>query len=353
MYKLKVAILYQSKLPPTIDGIVKPMKEGGYSDSGADIALVIQQSDIQLITPVNSPKTENDYDWVFPDSEDGIKTAIEKGANLFWLNTVLYAEHPILKFKDKDLFIVGQNPQKVEIFDDKFFTNNLLREKLLPIPSSSLLSIGEFGKDNIKYPIVIKPVRGRGSQGVLVVQNEKELKNGIINLISSNKYGNKVIVEEFLPGKEITITIMPPGPYSIKNKIVKKTHHWSLPPVERFNHIDGIAPYNGIVAVVNNSKIISNDELNSKEIKEISQKCELAAKIIGAQAPIRIDCRENRNNQYQIFDLNMKPNMTGASRKHRKDQDSLTMISAKGIGWSYKDLILNILSQHWEIGFIT
>ena len=349
MKELKVAILYQSKPPPKTDGVVKPMKEGGYSDSGADIALAIQQNNIQLITPVGSPKIKNDFDWVFPDSEDGIKTAIKNGANLFWLNTVLYAKHPILKFKDKSLLIVGQKPKKVEIFDDKFYTNNVLKEKGLPIPLSYLLSSDEYLENDIKFPVVIKPVRGRGSQGVLVIQNGIALKNGIVNLIATKKYGNKVIVEEFLPGKEITITIMPPGDYTFDKRNVKKNNHWSLPAVERFNHIDGIAPYNGIVAVVNNSSIVPDNELNSKEIKEISQKCELAAKIIDAQAPIRIDCRKNKDGKYEIFDLNMKPNMTGPSRKHRKGQDSLTMIAAKGIGWSYQALILNILSQYWKL----
>jgi hypothetical protein len=349
MNKLKVAILYQSKPPPEIDGIVKPMKEGGYSDSGADIALAIRQNNIQLITPVDAPKSKNDFDWVFPDSEDGIKKAIKKGANLFWLNTVLYASHPILKFKDKNILVVGQKPRKVEIFDDKFFTNNLLRKKGLPITLSYLSSSDGHLKNDINFPAVIKPVRGRGSQGVLVVQNNATLKSGIINLVSSKKYGNKVIVEEFLPGKEITITIMPPGNYIIENEVVKKIHHWSLPSVERFNHIDGIAPYNGVVAVVNNSRIVPNNELNSTAIKEISQKCELAAKIIDAMAPIRIDCRKNIEGKYQIFDLNMKPNMTGTSREHRKDQDSLTMIAAKGIGWNFKELILNILSQYWRL----
>jgi len=349
MDKLKVAILYQSKPPPKIDGVVKPMKEGGYSDSGADIALAIQQNNIQLITPVDAPKIKNDFDWVFPDSKDGIKWAIKKGANLFWLNTVLYAQHPILKFKDKNLLIVGQKPQKVEIFDDKFYTNNLLKEKGLPIPLSYLLSSDEYLENDIKFPIVIKPVRGRGSQGVLVIQNEVALKKGIVNLIAAKKYGNKAIVEEFLPGKEITISIMPPGDYTFDKKNRRKNNHWSLPAVERFNHLDGIAPYNGIVAVVNNSSIVSDNELKSTAIKEISQKCELAAKVIDAHAPIRIDCRKNKEGKYQIFDLNMKPNMTGASREHRKDQDSLTMIAAKGIGWSYQALILNILSQYWKL----
>lgn len=350
MNQFKVAILYQSKSPPEVDGIIKPMKESGYSDSGADIAFALQLKNIGLITPVSFPNIQKDYDWVFPDSENGIKNAIEKGANLLWLNTVLYSNHPVLKFIDKNILIVGQKPNSVEIFDDKFYTNALLKEKLLPIASSYLLTSDEKKIIPLEFPLVVKPVRGRGSQGVVIVKNEKALKQSIKNLITSKKYGTKVIVEEYLPGKEITITIMPPGNYTINNRNHKKNDYWVLPPVERFNHIDGIAPYNRIVAVINNSRIISNNELKSKEIKEITNNCELAAKVIGAKAPIRIDCRKNKNNEYLIFDLNMKPNMTGASRPHRKNQDSLTMIAAKGIGWTYSDLILNILSQNWKLG---
>lgn len=347
MTHLKVAILFQSTPPPAIEGIIKPMKEGGYSDSGADIALALQQKNIDLITPVISPKAENDFDWVFPDSHEGIESAIKKGANTFWLNTVLHSKHPILKFTNSSLLIVGQEPKKVEIFDDKFYTNNLLRAQSLPIPSSHLLDANEDTANN--FPVVLKPVRGRGSQGVVLVHNEKELREEVAKLIATKKYGAKAIAETFLPGKEITITIMPPGDYTINNKHVKKERHWSLPPVERFNHINGIAPYNGIVAVVNNSRILPNNEASVKELKEISTWCELAGEIIGARAPIRIDCRKNDAGVYQIFDLNMKPNMTGASRPHRKEQDSLTMIAAKGIGWTYQDLIFNILSQYWAL----
>ena len=349
MNNLKVALLYQSKLPPQIDGIIKPLKEGGYSESGADIAVAILQNNIQIITPVDSPGIKKDLDWVFPDSEVGIKKAIAKGANLFWLNTVLYTKHPILKFIDKGVLIVGQKLQHVEVFDNKFYTNNLLRENHLPVPFSYILSQDQHINNSFNFPLVIKPIRGRGSQGVLVVHNEKDLKNGISKLISSKIYGDKIMVEEFLPGKEITITVMPPGNYVIRKENVRKNNHWSFPAVERFNHIDDIAPYNGVVAVINNSKIVSDHELESDEIIEISRKCELAANIIDAKAPIRIDCRKNANNNYQIFDLNLKPNMTGSSRAHRKDQDSLTMIAASAIEWTYKDLILNILAQHWKL----
>lgn len=44
----------------------------------------------------------------------------------------------------------------------------------------------------------------------------------------------------------------------------------------------------------------------------------------------------------------MKPNMTGAGRKHRENQDSLTMIASKAMGWEYKDLLINMLATRWS-----
>jgi hypothetical protein len=347
--KLRVAILYQTKAPPLVDGIVKPMKEGGYSDSGADIALALVQNKIEVITPVNSPKKKTDLDWVFPDTSQGIERAISKGANTLWLNTVLFATHPILKFKGKKLFLIGQDPKSVQRFDNKFYTNNFLKENSFPIPKSILLSIEEGSNLKVKFPLVIKPIRGRGSQGVEVVYTKEQLNNGIKAQISAKIYGSKVMVEEFLPGKEITISIMPPGSYSFKSKIVNMKSHWALPLVHRFNHNNEIAPYNGIVAVVNNSKVLPYNKMQSKKIKKIVRYCEAATRLIGAKAPIRIDCRQDKNGEYFIFDVNLKPNMTGASRSHRADQDSLTMIAARGIGWDYSNLIKNILLQYWEI----
>lgn len=43
----------------------------------------------------------------------------------------------------------------------------------------------------------------------------------------------------------------------------------------------------------------------------------------------------------------MKPNMTGKGRLGREDQQNLCSIAAEGVGWSYRDLILNMINQCW------
>ncbi|BDD04484.1 ATP-grasp domain-containing protein [Aureibacter tunicatorum] len=344
-----VAILYQSALPPMVNGIQKPMKPGGYSDSGADIAYELFNHGIKVITPVVEPQIDNDLDWVFPDTVEGIQQAVDKGAKIIWLNTVLYDNHPIQSFFNSDLKFVGQDPRLVEIFDDKWFANNFLKDHGISIPSMTLIANAKYLKDgqDISYPVIIKPIRGRGSQGVFKIDNANEFAVKLGELFSSEKYGSSLYAEQYLSGQEITVTVMPSGKYTFDrvDKIFEKP--WCLPPVKRFNHQNGVAPYNGTVAVVQNSSLLEQHELNSKAVVNASLECAKAGELIGIKAPIRIDCRADENGKYFLFDVNMKPNMTGPSRPHRNDQDSLSLIAAKGIGWSYIELLLNMLNQSW------
>lgn len=346
----KIAVLYQAQLPPINNGIQKPMKPSGYSDSGADITYELNRNGIQIITPTKNPNIENDKDWVFPDTTKGIQEALKKGANIFWLNTVLYRNHAIENFFERDIQFVGQIPSQVDLYDDKFYTNQLLRENHIPIPKAQLISMeneANYALD-LDFPLVVKPIRGRGSQGVSLVKNKKELDDRLKIIFSNNEYGKSVYVEQYLSGQELTITVMPAGNYKIENQSKKHLKPWCLPAVKRFNHNNGIAPYNGTVAVMENSAVLDNSELSSKKILETYKHCIAAAELLNIKAPIRIDCRSDEKGKYYLFDLNMKPNMTGPSRPQRKNQDSLTLLAARKIGWKYIDLLKNMLYQRWK-----
>lgn len=343
-----IAILYQAHTPPSFGGILKPMKFGGYKDSGADIAYELHEN-VPLITPTPTPDIQEDLDWVFPDTKEGIQEAIEKGARCFWLNTLLYEGHPVEAFLNKEYSFIGQIPRLVGKYDDKYFTNEFLHEQGLTISRARVVE-----KDNLaltpisSYPVVIKPIRGRGSKGVKVVHNHREFLIESLKLIDAKRFGNKIMVEDFLPNQEVTLTIMPPGTYMVKREKLYQETYWPLALVKRENHLKGIAPYSGIVPVSHNSHAIDSQELESPEIKELIRQGIKAAGLLEARAPIRIDARQGKDHVYKIFDINLKPNMTGASRPHRKKQDSLVMIAARAMGWSYQDLLMNILAQSWR-----
>ena len=346
----RIAILYQAQLPPIKDGIQKPMKPGGYSDSGADIAYELKKNDILIVTPVSNPDIKTDLDWVFPDTKEGIQDALNRGASTFWLNTVVYKNHDIEHFFNPNIEFIGHRPEQIDIYDDKYLTNEILRKNKIPVPKTKLISIKNLSdyRLDIDFPVVIKPIRGRGSQGVSLVKNQKELDEKLNILFINKDFGNALYVERFLNGQEITVTVMPSGNYFINNKEKNYKKPWCLPAVKRVNHKDGIAPYSGIVAVIKNSSVLENDELDSKEIIEVYSHCQKAAELLNIKALIRIDCRADENGNYFLFDLNMKPNMTGPSRPHRQNQDSLTLLASKKIGWNYIDLLRNMLKQAWK-----
>lgn len=349
--QIRLAVVYQSAAPPARDGILKPMKPGGYSDSGADIAFQLREAGITIVTPNPAPDTFTDMDWVFPDTFEGISHAVGLGANCIWLNTVLFDPHPILKWSGRGLLVVGQRPDLVDKFDDKLLTNNILSENGLPVPKNWTVGAGQAGiyKDLVTFPVVAKPIRGRGSQGVSLIDNLAEYDQVVPEMLSGEEYGTSIYLERYLNGEEVTVTVMPGGQYQIAGKMIRKATPWCLPAVRRFNHHNGIAPYNGIVAVVENSEVVTAAMESEPKFQKMYEDCALAGKLVSLQAPIRIDCRSDESGNYFLFDLNMKPNMTGPSRPHRQNQDSLSMLAARGIGWSFGDLLLNILRQAWKV----
>ena len=86
----RVAVLYQATPPPPDEwGTPKPMKKGGYKDSGADIGFCLRKCGVQVVTIAETPKDTSDEDWPFPDSVDGISLAISRGANVSLSHMVL------------------------------------------------------------------------------------------------------------------------------------------------------------------------------------------------------------------------------------------------------------------------
>ncbi|MBC7533769.1 MAG: hypothetical protein H7318_19555 [Oligoflexus sp.] len=188
----------------------------------------------------------------------------------------------------------------------------------------------------MSFPAILKPIRGRGSAGVTLIKTEDEFQDLTSKWVETDEFGSSFMLEELLPGEEITVAVMPPGTYLIKGVEEVKSKCWALPAVKRMNHVDLVAPYNGVVAVVNNSFVLNAEELKDPDVIRITKACEKAGDLVGSKAVIRVDCRHNTKGLYEIFDLNMKPNLTGAGRPGRSDQDSLVALAARAIGGSIR-----------------
>jgi len=306
------------------------MKPGGYQDSSADIAYTLSQSQnpkIRINTPTPNPSPTDQTHWSFPDTPSGIISALQNGTTHIWANTILFASHPLQTLPALDAYqdtlrVIGQPPKLVEAGDDKARVNDFLRSYS---SSSSPKTGGEIetftvprgwtvdifpGIDihitlkelNLPYPVVGKPIRGRGSFGVKVC---RDLPSLVTHLSSLAKDSSSVMIEEYLSGEEATATVMPPS----------ATHatHWALPVVTRFGHEEGVAPYNGTVAVTANSRVVNREEFEADgAYGEVIRECEGVARVLGARAPVRVDVRRFGNGKedgerFALFDVNMKP----------------------------------------------
>ena len=96
---------------------------------------------------------------------------------------------------------------------DKGLTKRILQSQGLPTPrgivhgpgfntDAAVASLSSLGLD---YPIVIKPAKGGSTIGITVAKNKMELSDG---LKEAMKYDAYAILEEFIEGPEITVSIL-------------------------------------------------------------------------------------------------------------------------------------------------
>jgi hypothetical protein len=342
-----VAVLSQARPAPAVDGIFNP---DWYGDSSADIAFALRSAGVPVLTPVSSPDPGRPGDWVFPDTETGLMAAYEAGARVLWSGSGLRRGHPLLKDSGSPVRFVGQDPAQAERWDDKWFCNERLREHGLPVARSILVgragTVGVLPLGDVKpgllaalglaMPLVIKPVRGRSGEGVKLVDSVPKLVLEVIRLIEAtaavnghaqSRFGARVMVEEYLPGAELAITVMPPGHYEISGKMIRRSSSWCLPPVNV------------------NGTILDAAERRAPHIAALLEACAAAGNLAGMRWPIQIDCRQHADGTYLLFDLNTIPALTGRGRPGGDDGESPPVLAAKAIGWSFADLLKHLLMQ--------
>lgn len=118
------------------------------------------------------------------------------------------------KFQKKGISVSISRPETINVCSDKITTYNFFKNNLLPFPKSF---IANNLPEKIKYPLFIKPRKGRGSVDSLKINNKTEL----------NFYINKVkdpIISEFLDGDEFTTDAF----FSKKGELLRCVHRYRL-----------------------------------------------------------------------------------------------------------------------------
>ena len=118
----------------------------------------------------------------------------------------------VQKWMEKNnIKFTGSDSSSSSICMDKAKTKKILIREEIRTPSWEILKSTD-NKTNIDLPLIVKPNNEGSTYGLRKVTTKSELISAIHNARGD---GNKVLVEEFIHGRELTVTILDNKAYPI------------------------------------------------------------------------------------------------------------------------------------------
>ncbi len=280
--------------------------------------------------------------------------------DLAWLNTggvqgYHSVSHAASMLEMMGIPYVGHDPLTAAMLDNKdafkrhlialgipttpFVTWNLERGPFVPELNSRFF--GTFG--HFRGPFVVKPVSGRASLHVHVVNEVSELTSKVAEVYEATE--NDVMIEPYLEGREFCVSVCGPVVASGRN----------------LSRIDGPFVLSAVERVLDSSekiftsmdkKPITNDRIRTldpvKDAEEIKRLHGLAREVFvdfGLKTLVRIDVRADAGGRMCILETNPKPDL-------KRPDGSLTSLVCTKLaahGMDYEDLILSLLADRLDL----
>jgi len=199
---------------------------------------------------------------------------------------------------------------------DKIASKEIFITKKIPTAGFTIYEQSQSldGLDsNLKYPAVVKPFCAGSSVGVYIVRNKEELKNAVQKSILLQP---KVIIEDYIEGREFTVGILENKPLAVVEILLKS------------GYFDFTTKYSdGLAQFIAPAKLDEN-------IYKIIQETALAAHCaLGCRHFSRVDIRLGCDNIPFVLEVNSIPGLT---------THSLLPLSAKCCGIDFGELIIKM-----------
>ncbi len=251
--------------------VARELKNNGYK-------VKISEPDISLARKIKQFKPKVIFNALHGQfGEDGyIQTILERFKIPYTHSGVISSSIAMDKEISKNIFI------KNKINTPKFFTFSY------DLKNSDLIK--KINK-KLNFPVVVKPLNEGSSVNVYICN-----KKNIIRTLNSLKNYKKVMIEEFIGGREIQVAIMG----------YKKLGAIELKPKRKF--YDYQAKYN---SKAKTQHIIPVD-LTKNKLKEILDIAYKAHSIIGCKGVTRSDFKFY-NERFYLLEINTQPGMTKLS----------------------------------------
>jgi D-alanine-D-alanine ligase len=197
--------------------------------------------------------------------------------------------------KSHKIIYTGSGAEASKRAMDKFATKEaFVKDK---IPTAEYTTIANGQKQNYKipfgYPVVVKPRSEGSSVGVSIVKNFRELLKAIKEAF---KYDKNVLIEKFIPGREVTVGIL--GKKALP--VIE------LKPKQSFYNYK--AKYQDT-----RTEYIVNPKFPAKIIKEMQKNALKAHKALGCSGISRIDLIYAPKIGAIVLEANSIPGLTDRS----------------------------------------
>ena len=112
---------------------------------------------------------------------------------------------PTISFVAEKMGLVSNSFLSALISTDKALMRNRFQESDVNSPKYKVIDSSDtVALQNLNFPLIVKPVDRSGSRGIQKVETNKEI-NVAIEIARKESFSGKLIVEEFIEGKEISV----------------------------------------------------------------------------------------------------------------------------------------------------
>ncbi len=212
----------------------------------------------------------------------------------------------------------------------------------LPTPRFQVFSAPDAPlKPALRFPLIAKLPAEGGSLGMdegSVVHTEPELRGRVAYLLK--RYAQGVLVEEYIEGREFTVPVLgnePPYALPVVERVFLGDCHIMLDEPEEttlraLERLTG-KPY---VFTPTESRSVAPADLPATVTEAIQQTSLAAYSYLQCQDWARVDLRMDAAGQIYVIDVNLEPAIA---------PDYAMGISARAHGWTYAELVNNILNH--------
>ncbi|MCM8798323.1 MAG: D-alanine--D-alanine ligase [Candidatus Omnitrophica bacterium] len=210
----------------------------------------------------------------------------------------------------------GSNSRASYLGMNKVASRKIFQEAGIFIPKYKVLDKSNFSQIDFTFPCVVKPASGGSSIGVSIVEKEENLPQAITLAFD---YDEKIIIEEYIPGKEVTVAILEERPLPVI-QIIPRQRFYSYEAKYKDKHTAYLLP-----API------------SKSLQEKAQEQAIKAhRSLGCSGFSRVDMILSREGEPVVLEVNTIPGLTCRS---------LLPKAAQAVNINFPQLCIKILKS--------